>query len=321
MPRVSSAPEDAFHFKGTFEEGWGEVTDAKAVVFQYPPNKDTSKQDPPALYCELTIQRLTDGEGAKAPSPPEQVLLKIAGPDKLDGTLSACHPGNYPDGNLDADPVDCGGELGAEGNTLYAVQDGFSLNDKVKYMRFCSSLQEKGFRPAVLKRTYFPDFIGLRAYFKNVTEKSRSAEFSDANLFVVDKVTRFPYERQAGAAAQPATPPKRPAGRPPKAPAAAAAPQTSAPASANGGTELTAEDIATAIITETLAASQKGATLSDIKKLKVTAFLAINKHKPAVAPELKKAVQDQLGDEQWLAAIGEATGTFSLLDTGQVQFA
>ena len=49
--------------------------------------------------------------------------------------------------------------------------------------------------------------------------------------------------------------------------------------------------------------------------------MSINKHKPAVDPAVKKAVQEQLGDEDWLAAIGEATGTFTVDDEGKVQFA
>src|ERR1700685_2768172 len=102
MPRVSSAPEDAYHFKGTFEEGWGKVTSARAIVFQFPPQKEASNdrpaghQDPPQLMVELDIQRYADGEGAKSGAPPEQVLLSIQKPSKDTGMLDACHPGNYP---------------------------------------------------------------------------------------------------------------------------------------------------------------------------------------------------------------------------------
>ncbi len=322
MPRVSSAPEDAFHFKGTFADGWGEVVDAKALVFQFPPTKEdkgaraAGTQDPPALFAELMIQRLT-ADGAKSSEQPEQVLLSIARAARDTGILDTCHPGNYPEGDFARDPEDAGGDLGAEGNTLFAVADGFQLNDKTKWMTFTQSLQEKGFNPAILKRTYFPDLIGLRAMFKTETRKKfRDDQTSDPTVFVVSEIKQYPYEK---AAAKPAAATK-------KTPATKATPTPTtttaavAPVGPNGATEISAEDIATAILTETLGPSQKGAVFPNIQKLKVTVFLAINKHKPAVPPALKKAVQDQLGNEEWLTAVGQASGLFEIAENGQIQF-
>ena len=87
MPRVSSAPEDAFHFKGSFEEGWGEIVDAKSVVFQYPPQKEASGnrlagfQSPPGLFVCLSIQRYLD-KTTKAGVPAEEVMLSLAAAGK-----------------------------------------------------------------------------------------------------------------------------------------------------------------------------------------------------------------------------------------------
>ena len=154
MPRVSSAPEDAYHFKGSFEEGWGRVVSADYIVFQFPPAKEArgtpgtasyraaGSQDPPQLMFRMEIQRYADGDGNKAGVPAEEVLLPIQKPDKASGAL-ACHPGKFPDGNPELDPEDAGGELGASGDTLFAMTDGYAINDKCKYMRFTHSLRSE----------------------------------------------------------------------------------------------------------------------------------------------------------------------------------
>lgn len=330
MPRVSSAPEDAFHFKGEFLDGWGEVVDAKPIVFQFPPSKEdkpgrpAGSQDPPGLFAELLIQRHTDAEGTKGPQPPEQVLLSIQRADKHTGELSACHPGKFQDGDPESEPEDQGGELGAEGDTLYALQEGFQLNDKCKWMRFTTSLVEKGFKPSILKRTYFPDLIGLRAYFMTVVDKKKSETDFDTSVFCVKEIRQFPYEKTAAKAGAPAAA-RKPAPNAktaaPAAKASAAKPTAAPPASSNGASQLSAEEIATAIITDTLAVTQKGNVFADIKKLKVNAFMAMNKHKPPVEAGMKKAVQEQLGNEDWLAATGEATGVFTVDAEGKVEFA
>ena len=316
MPRVSSAPEDAYHFKGTFEEGWGKIVSACAIVYQFPPQKEANNnraaghQDPPQLMAQLEIQRYVDGEGQKAGSPPEEVLLSIQKPDKSTGTLDACHPGNYPDDNPDLDPVDCSGSLGATGNTLFALQDGYAINDKSKWMKFTQSLQEKGFKPSVLKRTFLNDLVGLYAYFKNVVVKGSTPEF-DANYFVVDKIVEFPYEKKnAGATKTSTAATKAPAGKPAPAPA-------SAPAANGAASALSPEEIAQAIVTKTLCPAKKGALIKDRKRLKIEALMSVSKHKPSVPPELKKAVQDTL-TEDWLVEFGTAVGVLEEQADGQI---
>lgn len=333
MPRVSSASEDAYHFKGTFADGWGLVTAAQAVMFQFPPDKETGQQNPPSLFVELTIQRHQDGDGHASATPPEQVLMSIARPNKETGEMDQIHPGNYPDGNMSADPVDCGGNLGAAGNTLFALADGYQLNDNCKWMRFTRSLEEKGFRPAILKRTYFPDLNGLRAYFKTEKlKKWRDDQEADPTAFVVSEIRQFPYEAGAQTAAAaasttgrgkkgqgqqsasaPAPAAAAPAPSPPAAAPAPAAPATNGTASA--------EDLATAVIIQTLAPAKKGTALPNIAKLKVEAFMAINKHKPTVPVELKSAVQQQMQDEDWLIAVGVMNNLFVIAEDGKVTFA
>lgn len=310
MPRVSSAPEDAMHFKGTFSDGWGKIVDAKALVYQFPPDKETGRQDPAGLFCELTIQRYQDGDGNRSADQPEQVLLSIQRASKDSGTLTLVHPGNYPNGDVSAEPEDCGTELGAEGDTVKALQDGYQFNDKTKYMVFCKSLQEKGFKPEILKHTYFPGFVGLYAFFKTETQKKfRADQTSDPTAFVVTQIKEFPYEAKKAAA------PAKGKGKVASAPATAAAP---APAT-NG--DASVEDIASAILIQTLAPAKKGVTLPSLAKLKVEAFMSVSKHKPAVPANIKKQVQEQLGDEEWLAAVGQANSIFSVGDDGSVAFA
>jgi len=320
MPRVSIAPEDALHFKGAYADGWGKITDAKSVVFQFPPDKETGRQDPPGLFCELTIQRYQDGDGNKGADQPEQVLLSIQRAGKDTGTLSLAHPGIYPDGDLSKEPEDAGTELGAEGNTLYAIQDGYQVNDKTKLMVFCKSLQEHGFKPEILKRTFFPDFVGLYAFFKTETlKKFREDQTSDPTAFVVTQIKEFPYEKKATATVKTKGAVRSPAAatalKPPAPPAPAIAPA----APPNG--DASVEDIAAAILIQTLAPAKKGVVMPSLQKLKVEAFMAVSKHKPAVPAAIKKQVQEQLGDETWLAAVGEANSIFTISDDGQITFA
>jgi hypothetical protein len=310
MHRVSSAPEDAFHFKGGFADGWGKITSAKALVFQFPPDKESSRQGPPGLFACLEIQRFNDNAGNQSAEQPSEVLLSIQSANKESGELNLCHPGRFVDGNPDSDPEDMTGELGAEGDTLFAVQDGFQLNDKTKWMTFTTSLQEKGFQPKILKRTWFNDLVGLYAYFKTETRKKfRDDQTNDPTVFLVTEIKEFPYELKPAAKGKPA--PKGKAAASATAPAAAAV----EPASES------AEEIAAAILSKTLAPARKGVVIADIKRLKIEALMAISKHKPAVPAELKKAVQNQLGDDDWLEATGAAEGLFEILENGQVKFA
>lgn len=321
MPKVSSAPEDAYRFKGSFEEGWGTVVGASFLNFQFPPTKEAKgnrpagSQDPPQLMCRLEIQRYIDGEGNKNPAPPEEVLLPIQKPDKMTGELTACHPGKYPDGNVEGDPEDMGGDLGAEGDTLYAMQDGYAINEKCKYMRFTQSLQEKGFKPAILKRTWAADLVGLYGFFKNVQVKGQTAEF-DGTAFVVDKIVRFPYEKTAGGAGDKAKPAAK--GKAGATAVAAAAPAAAAATTASN--DFDADETIMAIMTDTLGPAKTGQTLKDMKKVRLEALMALNKHKPAVESGNKKAVMDAMTEAK-LKEIGEATGTFAVADDGSVTFA
>ena len=201
--RVSSAPEDALHFKGAFADGWGRVTDARAIVFQFPATEKNPTPQAPALFVSIEIQRMKDGDGTAELTPPEEVLLSVQSADKATGELTLVHPGVYSDGKLDGEPDDAGGELGAVGNTFFAVKDGYQINDKTKWMTFTTSLQEKGFKPQILKRSYLPDLIGLYAYFETQTKKKfRDDMAADPTVFVVREIKQFPYEQPQGAASR-----------------------------------------------------------------------------------------------------------------------
>lgn len=331
--KVSSAPEDAFHMSGKFADGWGVITDAKAVIFQFPPtkeakgNRQAGQQDPPALYCELTIQRYNNGDGDKSASPPEQKLLGMCKPSPDTGTVDALHVGNYPDGDTGQDPeeVGAGNELGCEGNTVLATQDGYQFNDKCGWMVFAASLVEDGFKPLVLKRTYFPDLIGLYAYFETVTmPKFRADQTDDPTAFRIKKGTTkfYPYEKKTAAPA--ARGKAAPAGKT-AAGAAAAKPRANGPVAPANQPDLGAagdvEDIATAILTETFGPAKKGQPpLNDLRRLKLEVLTSINQHKPAVPAGQKKAVMDRLSDMEWVQSVGVAYDLFQVEADGKVAF-
>lgn len=323
MPRVSSAPEDAFHFKGGFADGYGKIISAKSLIFQFPPNKDSGQQGPPQLFCCLEIQRYNDGDGSKSAEQPSEVLLGIQGPNRQTGELDSCHPGKFVDGDVNSDPEDQGGELGAEGDTLYALQDGFQLNDKTKWMSFTASLVERGFKPTVLKRTYFPDLVGLYAYFTTVTKpKFRDDMDKEPTVFVVKDIKQFPYEAKKDTAAATKGKPAPATAKGKATPAPAATTKVAAPDSTDAPAESTidVDEIAVAILTDTVAPSQKGVLMPDMLKVKITAIMAIGKHKPAVPVNLKPALQEKFKDLDWIAEIGEATGLFVKQADGKVQW-
>jgi hypothetical protein len=309
MGKVSSAPEDAFHFKGGFEDGYGEIIGARTIVFQYPPNRDTQIQDPPALYAELEIQRYLD-KNTRTATPPETILLKMAGPDRATGELNSVHVGSYPNGDVEAEPIDNGNALGAEGDTVFAVQDGFQFNDKAKWMLFSQSLVEKGFKPAVLKTTYLPALIGLVAHFKTETRKKFSdKQTTDPTAFIVSEIVKYPYEGKA----------KAPAKAPAQAKEAAVpAPKQSVDATPVADTD--PESIATEVV-RLAAKDNAGKTLTDVKQLKLKVLMQIGKRKPEVTQEERKAVQGFVNDVDWLQSVGAAEGLFEIGDDGKVTFA
>lgn len=337
MPRVSSAPEDAYHVSGKWIDGWGVVTDAKALVFQFPPLKEADKrdpvrrpaghQDPPSLFCELTIQRYNDGDGARTPGEPETKMLGIARVNTSTLELDV-HPGNYPNGDLDAEPEDMSGALGAEGNTVFALADGYQFNDKCGYMQFTQSLVEDGFKPQILKHTYFPDFVGLYAYFETVVLKGQKIQSTgdDVSAFRVRKGSTkiYPYEKGAAAVVDKAKgTAKGKAAAPAVSKAPAAAPSTSTAQAAVSNGEAAAvssiEDIAIAIV-KGVAAKKRGQTIPNSNKLKVEFLLGINNHKPPVPVSNKPALTKQMNDADWLLAIGMAHELFDLQEDGSIVF-
>ena len=329
MPRVSSAPEDTFHMKGSWQDGWDKIVACQSIVFQFPPMKEAKYgreagwQGPPELYAELTVQRYLDGDGNVSPSQPEEILLKIQGPNKETGLLDLFHPGNYPDGNLGAEPEDAGGELGAVGNTVYSLKEGLQLMENCKWVKFCASLQEKGFKKEILRRTYFPDMVGLYAFIKTVTGKKYNDKMdSDPTWLVASEVKEWPYEKKATGASSTG---KKAAGKPPAASAPGPKPVANAAASpsaveSNGAGELTVEEWAVAVVTDTLVPAKRGQVVASVAKLKVDAFMAISKHKPSVPAVLKKEVQNQLGNEEWLVDLGAIAG-YEVQADGKVSFA
>ena len=321
MPRVSSAPEDAFHFKGSFEEGWGEIVDAKSVVFQYPPQKEASGnrpagfQSPPGLFVCLSIQRYLD-KTTKAGVPAEEVMLSLAAAGKDTGMLDSVHPGRYPNGDLNAEPEDCGAELGTEGDTIVAIKDGFALNDKTKWMTFATSLTEKGFKPAELKASYFPALIGTIAHFKNETRKG-SGNIPNYDVFVVSEIAKYGYEnKKKGAAKDGSKEVSKSGANAPSSGATRAEATDEAQGAESGAIETVCRNLAAAMVSK-----NKGATLTDIKKARLAVLMEINNHKPPITDAaLRKGVQDTVTFE-WLQEYGLDTGSFDVQPDNKVVFA
>ena len=316
MPRANFNPDEAYHASTGFKEGWGTVVDYKALVYQFPPtknvrpgsNRKVGDQDPPALYGALSIQPC-DPDG-KPTEDTQEVLLSIAKPNKETGTLDIVRPGNFPDGDLNGEPEDCGGDPGAEGNTLYCEKDGWSPSDKCKWVLFTKSLKEKGFKPDVINRGYFPDLVGLVAHFKTEDVPKQSSSDFDSTKFIVTEIKRYPYEKAAA----------KPAKAAPKAAAAAngKANGVAKPERVESTSDDSAEDIALNLLTDVVAKKYKGKRLKDLKALKVAAHMAAS----SITPEsLQKEVRAQFADPAWLTDIGVSADLFVVEADGQVAFA
>jgi hypothetical protein len=293
MPKASLATKDAYELKGGFQEGWGEIIDAKSRVVQFNPSKKTGQQFPAFLALVVTIQRTDEHGKATADEPVENEL-------KLHGDLSQMRPGNVK-GRDDNDPtdVDDNATLGTEGNCIFVAEDGIKLNKGVKGLRFLRSLEEHGFKPDILGAGYFPDLIGTRAHFKTIVgEKFRSDAENDPTYLTVDKISQYGYEKKAKAK--------------PAAASATATPKVNGAVAADNGDDSKAREIVAAV-----ASANSGQTMP-VQKFNVIAFQTMAKDK-SIEPSARKKIQEQLKNTEWLAEVGVDVGL--MVDGGDVTFA
>lgn len=243
MPKVSSASEDFYEPKLGFQDGWGGVKECRAVVFQYPPNRDSGEQFPEFLAARLLIQKYDDQGNPTDDEPLEKIL-------RIEKDLSRMRPGQAASRD-DADPSDLGAELGTEGNAVYG-EEGAKINTNSAWAVFTKSLEEHGFKASILKESYFPDLEGM--VFHAVTHKGEKRNIGgrdiEPNYFVVDKITVYPYEQKAA---------KKPAGKAAAtaqtkngavAPATTAAPAPAAATTAANGAGSDPETVAKSILAE-----------------------------------------------------------------------
>lgn len=318
MPKASFASKDAFVMKSGFNEGWGIITKAEGVVFQYPPNKTTGAQSLPALFARLLIQH-TDSSFAATSDEPAEQLLKIA-------DIAACHPG-IAKSRDDQDPEDAGEELETVGNCIFTVEEGYKIQANSKYLTFTKSLEDKGFKPEILGEGYFPDLEGLQAMFKTVQGKKFAGKDGGdvtPDYFVVDVIKKFPYEKKAGAgtgSAKKTTPPTTPGAKKTVAAAAKTVESEAEPepaeevetadAGSDDPIETGAQEILAKVISE-----QSGQTMKR-SKMNVFCFNALNKSK--IEKKFHKAIQDKLRDKDWLTENLADNGVFDQ-DTDEVTF-
>lgn len=295
MPHVGYAKEDGYHLSGIFNDGWGEVVDAKSVVYQYPPNKDTGNQGDPFLAVLLSIARVDPDSFKHTSDEVTEVPLKV------DKDLDKIRPGLASEPG-DPDPKDCGTDLGKEGNCFYAAEEGAKINENVKYFRLASSLQEKGFKGDILHRGYLPDLVGMVAYFQTLTgKKFRDDMEKDPTYFAVREIKRYPYEQ---AAKNGAKPPLKKAGKlDSKLDSKSVAPPDPKPAPEPEVEEEDAETVASRLIQEAAQASA-GKTMAK-SKFVTGVFLTLVSPKANVSKDLHKPIQTMIKSD-WLDGVLEA---------------
>lgn len=289
MPKASYAKDDMYAPSGRgFVETvgtrkLGEITAACSRYLQWQANKATGKQQAPLTSVIFTIREI-DASGNQIAEPIEQELVAEWGPK--DGSLIRVRPGIAESRETDAvDTAENGNlVLGAEGNCFY-VDEGIKINMQNSFAIFVLSCQEKGFKPQVLAAGYLPDFIGLRGWFtlKPGKKKDDGTAYND---FVVDEITRYPYEARAGVPSAA----RKTAVRSSAAPVKAAA--------SNGGADT--GDIALSLL-KAVAAESGGKGDMPRQKIVVLALQKMLAKDSGIDKSAHKTVQEKLKDAAWFA--------------------
>ena len=306
MPKIGFTKDSQYEAQAGFNEGWGQVTDAKIVVHQYQPNKKTGEQGPPHLSLALTLQR-TDEKGTGDGSEPVVEYLSI------EKDLGKMRPGqaNSPD---DSDPSDQGGALGTEGNVIFA-EEGAKFNTKTKFAIFEKSLEECGFKSEILGRGYAPDLIGLVAHFTQMKMDlrglERAADQKEPTALAVDKIAVYPYEikGKAGAAKKVAA---KPAKSTPAPSASSAAPAPASAIEAQNGDSW--PDEAVTIFGEIAEAlSGKPMSLQKLVTMCIPASIKVTKD-----PAVRKSIQNAFRTDSFVISQAEAFG--AVIEDGVITF-
>jgi hypothetical protein len=317
--KVSSAIKDAFEFASGFGKGYGEVINAEFVIHQYQPEKKTGRQQDPGTFLRLTTRRYTD-ETFTTPVPnteDAEDLLKVATARKDSHTgayVFGVRPG-MGKSREDEAPVDQGSVMGTTGNTLFAEEmEGNKLNKKGKYLVFCNSLEQSGWKPQISAASWAPDFIGLRAEFDQfVMDKvDPTQEGEPPTCLIVKKgrIFRYPYEHppqapqrgnvhQVGAAA---AAPVAAAAAPAAAAGAAPAQTTSAASPVNGAADATLNAL---LLLQQVAANLPGQTLSKKQLfLQVCSKAASDRLDKGVQRSIQTLMMDQKFIDEQAAMVG-----------------
>jgi hypothetical protein len=161
-----------------------EILETKAIVHQYPPNKETGEQQPPACYVLVTFQQL-DRDGEPEGEPVDQ-YYKFA-------KTSQCLPMNE-DGDGPTED-----EVGAEGTAFWAFEDSWKINEKTAWSVFVKEAEKRGFKSEVLRGGALDVFEGTVGEIMNLTSKGNiDGKDTSWSVPVFKTITGFPYEKKGG---------------------------------------------------------------------------------------------------------------------------
>lgn len=300
MPKASFASKDAYEPKLGFQEGWGEIVEARTQVFQYPANRESGEQTPAFLAAVLLIQK-TDDQGNPVEEEAQEKVLRV------EKDLHKMRPGQAT-ARDDQDPEDQGDELDTQGNTIY-IEDGAKINKNSSWMVFVKSLEDKGFKAEILGEGYIPDLVGLRGHFVTTKGEKRNIGGRDVEpaYFLCDKITRYPYEQKAKATARTVAKPA----------SSGTATNGNAKAAAAAAAANDAEAVARRILVE-LAPDLAGSS-KDIGKVKAMAYGRLMKDKSRDRKQ-DKDIQTLFADADFLAAVGAELDLW-IVEEGSVVFA
>src|SRR5262245_17822408 len=180
-----------------FQEGFVRIDRSVAVVYQYPPNRETKEQSEPFIAMSWEYTSLDSEWNVKGDEDEQQnepIIIRM-------GDLSTMRPGKLDPkdfDNMDVLAEDLGSDVGTEGNTFFWDADAkFNRN----WGALQASLEACAFKPEILKRGIATDFEGMVLHLKTeegqkyIAKRGRNAgkEVTPTNL-VCDRIHVYPYD-------------------------------------------------------------------------------------------------------------------------------
>ncbi len=184
MPRVSYHPDDSYRGGYDVPEGLAEITGAKALIHQFPPNKETGEQQDAMTKAAIEFQPL-DKDG----HPDGDVVEQLYKFGKTSQVLPENEDGDGPVEN----------ETGAEGPAFWADED-WKPNNKTQWMVFSERLIKCGFNEGRVRGGDLSELVGTVGEIKHEQMTGNIGGMDTKwSVSVFKTISQFPYDSKKSA--------------------------------------------------------------------------------------------------------------------------